>query len=639
MSGFKLIDFACCFGHTVQWSLEPPTLGWRALKAFQRFNPKLLFFFLFFKLVSGSNAFTRAGTVTGGAYISPVSTTSSISGGQSKSTFSDAKASRITFSTLEADDTGAEGVSQSGIPLLGLPAEPLSSAPNPAVSRFLKVSLNKVNAAKHLKLPSEDHAASLYGEETTPAVPCDSSIPRLSPGFSAPCSGLASNSRKSEMQRGLQRAPGSAQGIGFFQKLANWMMHDPLSAEEERVRAFAEKVHKWNQGRHRHLHNTKLIIAMRHSESTYNVWRRESFTRLRFSGKAKICFLAWSFFFVFFSPYLIFCPNFSYVSDMLKRDWGEKDVPLSEEGLEQCKRANRMLSLFLSTVRNMEEESRLRGEEVEQPFCVDAFLVSPLTRALQTAANSMVGVGAKLHCGPNRHMPIVRQPKSIEEQGFIIWIVMDLLREKISTMGDIGLLKPDLTRRLIELRDQGQLEPSNFDFALLPDDFWWVPHTEDQLKKLVSNFIEASACSSCWSDALSTVASESEEKAQEAPLHLGSFGKHSLSAGEVALKDAVDVAQWPAREASAVLSRMAEWDRRNSNLPVYQTVPEETRSQLQLRAELLLRIFCQVEGVNTFFMVTHSLFLKVLTNTSKLGNAEFRAYMLECNSTPKLVPL
>lgn len=322
---------------------------------------------------------------------------------------------------------------------------------------------------------------------------------------------------------------------------------------------------------------------------------------------------------------------------MLKRDWGEADVPLSPEGHEQCTRANRKLAFLLVTLRELERQETKEGKTNMRPFCFDTFLVSPLTRSLITAANSMHGIDSSWHCASvdEGHGTASASKKSAT------WLVDCLLREKISTMGDVGTQRHALFNRLMELHRAGKLQSAVFDFGLVPErGEWWVPHTEDQLRALIERNNAAKGCATCWSDTASTAASETGEATEgSSVLRLGNAARRPLSIAENSVRNAFEVAERPSREPFAVDRRMAEWHASNSRLPIYQTVPSESNSLLSLRAKLLLSVLCRAKEANRVFIVTHSLFLKALTGEKKFANAEFRAYTLACEGTPALTPL
>lgn len=63
-----------------------------------------------------------------------------------------------------------------------------------------------------------------------------------------------------------------------------------LRNDVKTLKTLAQKIHHWNLERQAQIESgerprTKLIIAVRHAESVFNKWRRESFTRLRISRK------------------------------------------------------------------------------------------------------------------------------------------------------------------------------------------------------------------------------------------------------------------------------------------------------------------------------------------------------------------
>ncbi|KAL8271914.1 hypothetical protein Esti_004038 [Eimeria stiedai] len=421
------------------------------------------------------------------------------------------------------------------------------------------------------------------------------------------------NSRKGildAMQGALERA----ENRGFLQKLIGQVTDDPLTVDAVEMAELARKLHSWNLQNQRQPVKTKLVIAMRHAESKFNVWRRESFTKLK-------------------------------LRDLMRRDWGEVDVPLSPAGREQCKRANSKLAFLVATLRKLEEEAQRNEAHASflRPLNIDAFLSSPLTRSLNTAANAMYGINWK--CPP----PDISSKEEMEQQACsdseeaamgAVWLVDSLLREKISTMGDIGLKRSALRRRLVELYAEGELKPSAFDVGLLPDhDEWWVPHTSEQLEALLKISKESPSCPNCWSDTVSTTASDTCEGMDNGSLCIGNASRRQLSPAEAAVRSAFGAAERPSREPSAVDRRMAQWHATNNKLAIFQTVPTEDKHLLRLRAQLLLSILCSAKEANTFFLVTHSLFLRALTNDSKFENAEIRAYTLSCADPPTLLPL
>ncbi|KAL8439962.1 hypothetical protein Efla_007587 [Eimeria flavescens] len=436
--------------------------------------------------------------------------------------------------------------------------------------------------------------------------------PEIMRAAAAPLLGLfAYKERQRESVKAMQAALDKAGNRGIFGKLMGRMTDDPETADALAMAALATKLHDWNVQNQREPGKTKLIIAMRHAESKFNVWRRESFTKLRFR-------------------------------DMIRRDWGESDVPLSPRGREQCVRANRKLAFLLSTLRKLESQN----PHVQKPFCIDAFLVSPLTRSIHTAANSLHGINWRCSDSPSPDQAGSTPSDSSQEAASLVFLVDSLLREKISTMGDVGTERSLLRKRIAELYQQGELLPAAFDFSLIPEATpWWVPHTEAQLQALLQLANAQRPCTNCYSDTASTAASDAGEGQQESAfLALGPQGeaarKRQLSAAEAAVKGAFEAVERAAREPAAMGRRVAEWEAVSSRLPLYQTVPREGNELLLLRARLLLAILCRAKEANSFFIVSHSLFLKTLTGDSKLSNAELRAYTLRCtDASPKLEPL
>ncbi|CDJ53818.1 hypothetical protein, conserved [Eimeria brunetti] len=414
---------------------------------------------------------------------------------------------------------------------------------------------------------------------------------------------------------------------------------------------------------------------------------------------------------------------------MLRRDWGETDVPLSAAGLLQCSAAAAQLASLLAAIRELEAADKIQsatspaaaasaaaaaaaGTETAaaaankpllQPFCVDAFFVSPLTRALQTAANTFHNADPSWQCaaaaaaaaapaaagaaGGPEAAAAAAAAAAASGSSNVRWLVSSLLREKISTKGDIGRERGELLLQLAELyRHRKALGGCCFDFSLLqPQEMWWVPHTEEELQQQLlllqqeqqqrqrqlqhqrqqqqeqqqrsgssscadspaspaAAAAAAAAAGGCASDTASTAASEGGAcETNECVLSLGEGGgrpRCCLTAAGAAARKTLERAEAAAREPKAVQRRLLQWESESGRLPLYRTVPSESNRVLELRAKILLHILCKSEGMYTAFLITHSLFLKALTGgSSKFRNAEIRLFSLICDENPRLVPL
>lgn len=93
------------------------------------------------------------------------------------------------------------------------------------------------------------------------------------------------NGKREQLLNAMQAAKERTESRGLIQRLWGRLTDDPLTADATAMAEMAKKVHQWNVQNERTPGKTKLIIAMRHAESKFNVWRRESFTKFRLRGE------------------------------------------------------------------------------------------------------------------------------------------------------------------------------------------------------------------------------------------------------------------------------------------------------------------------------------------------------------------
>ena len=109
----------------------------------------------------------------------------------------------------------------------------------------------------------------------TRGVSSNSHTPTKMPSFLPRRSLLTRSSMQTEMVEAMDMMRPRAQSYGFIRKLIGWLTGAPAVADANEVSALAKKMHDWNQQNQRRPEGkTKLILAMRHAESEFNVWRR-----------------------------------------------------------------------------------------------------------------------------------------------------------------------------------------------------------------------------------------------------------------------------------------------------------------------------------------------------------------------------
>ncbi|KAL8271913.1 hypothetical protein Esti_004037 [Eimeria stiedai] len=367
-----------------------------------------------------------------------------------------------------------------------------------------------------------------------------------------------------------------------------------------RLRKIALRIFLWSRERNHKFKNTKLLLVMRHAESLAN----KEFKSLK--GALK------------------------YTWNFLKgKDWGRRDSPLSWKGIAQCMDASAQLRFVMQLVRQWEKDAE------SEPVCFEAFLTSPLTRALQTSSLTMHGLDSEYHCP-------ARGNQALNPELRARWIVDPLITEMVHNRTDEGQELSELRRSLYLLLEQQSLLPAVFDFeAVRPEEKWWQPYTAQQLQKLlagdlsndsdVSHNASGEPADLDLADALdSPAAAPQAEGATEDLVVVGDAVAGLPSAAEESVKETLLQIESALRSSSDASARRVEEDSDASP-----TVTEEIKV-LQLRGKLLLKTLCGAKNTRTFFAVTHSFFLMSILGLPKFSNAQFKVYALFCDGVPRL---
>lgn len=347
-------------------------------------------------------------------------------------------------------------------------------------------------------------------------------------------------------------------------------------------------------------------------------------------------------------------------TEMLKRDQGKQDVELSLHGIKQCKHANGRMAFLLHEIRDLEskylEDRSPRGEPggMFSPFCTDVFLVSPMMRTLQTASLVFENLYSKLRCQPVSDVGIIGSKSdgtlALKERhlnhGY--WIVDPLLRERISTNGDVGTERHQLSELLPGFYNEQKMGAMFVNFHLIhPGSLWWIPHTQEHLLDMAQDIEQQKAQSkadgggeeSADTDDEETVASESDRTRAEVSdlrdvvaVGLDNEPLPQLSPVVEDVAAALQKGERKGFEPKVEMEKRQVWEEASRRLRFYQTVPPESSALVRLRAKVWLMSLCLAKSADVVAVVTHSMFLKALTNDSKFSNAEIRAYAVNCEN-------
>ncbi|KAL8439961.1 hypothetical protein Efla_007586 [Eimeria flavescens] len=386
-----------------------------------------------------------------------------------------------------------------------------------------------------------------------------------------------------------------------------------------RLRLLAHQMHHWNREREGTYKGTKFIVFMRHAESAANKAKKTVTGIMRYT---------WA--------------------KLRGRDWGHPDPGLSAEGIQQCMRASAQLLLLRELLRELEVP-----QGGESPFCFQAFLVSPLKRTLQTAGLTMHGTDKELHCSFSRGQGGSPQRPT--------WLADAMLREKACNPEDTGTLTSALPALLHQMYADSLLLPTVINLEALRKEKWWLPNDVQALQQILRRGRPQRALEAPGAVNRGFVGDSGEdlgapsrapegvpgggvpEGAVEGAVGVAPPLPAGGGVGIVTIGDAVAVAPSSA-EASvkrtinrieAPLNEHQEEEAREEPSR-RRRVQKETWQQVQLRGKVFLKILCEAEEASTFFVVTHSYFLKRLVGDPIFQNAEFKAFVLRCTNGPSL---
>ncbi|CBZ50219.1 conserved hypothetical protein [Neospora caninum Liverpool] len=361
----------------------------------------------------------------------------------------------------------------------------------------------------------------------------------------------------------------------------------------------------------------KLLFLMRHAESEFNERRRDSFRRLR-------------------------------VRDMFSYDPNMQDVCLTDRGLQQCASAARFYSQFRAELPTVE---------------VDAYIVSPLSRTIQTALNTF-SCPAVSRDPEHRLSPRPREGELPENQAVEPlhthekWLLLPLVRERTDTTGDTGRKAEELRDHLEALRASRRLPPNcsideDLDWSLVnPLNKWWLQFADDEIAQIEE------VLSAPWydADARKHHHLNGEEHAQETLRPSGSsHGPASSVAGEQAAAQQLNKLESDGEETPLETEPESVRDQLKAALRDYSTdvhdlireqawaerlqaswrfrkVPLESSRAVRARMRLVLKAICSVKDARVVVIVGHSIAFRVLTSTPKMGNASMAPFALDCES-------
>lgn len=295
------------------------------------------------------------------------------------------------------------------------------------------------------------------------------------------------------------------------------------------------------------------------------------------------------------------------------------DPALSAKGREQCRAAGADM-LYL-----MELLDSLGSRD----FCFQSFMVSPMTRTLQTASLIFGGIGERMRC-PS-------EDSGGTEEGYLPWLVDPLLREKLTNLSDTGTEYGELREQLQQLYLRQTILSGVFDFtAVPPGTRWWLLDSKESLQRLLEDFPampmpQGSTSSSKLPAAAITLERRS---ANRSVVSLGGATPARLSSAEQSVKAAVVARQ------RQLISEMEDDKLQNFWGAVGNTGPPQPESwdHLKLRGTLLLQTLCRSDPT-TFLLVTHSHLVTALDGRGTMGNASAKPLLLHCGRKPYVTAL
>lgn len=281
-----------------------------------------------------------------------------------------------------------------------------------------------------------------------------------------------------------------------------------------------------------------------------------------------------------------------------------------------------LLALF-QDVQKCEKRKRGTGHS---SFCVDAFVSSPLTAAIQTASKATAIVGKDIACKDPHHNETPRTRAT--------WLLSPLAREQVESLADVGTELEELLRRLTHFFETVQLERTVVDTGVMaPGQPWWYTNTEAQLRDALERIraLSSDTPSSQFGEAAAGVTAGPQEG--ESGLAAGYSASSVVpigfpdilppSKGSKALKTALDSAE------ALLLSSVDSGT--SADIP-----PRESQEAVLLRGKMLLQSLCNAEPLSTALITTHARFLDGLSRYSTVDSATIKVAILSCIAEPTL---
>ncbi|PFH31101.1 phosphoglycerate mutase family protein [Besnoitia besnoiti] len=460
-------------------------------------------------------------------------------------------------------------------------------------------------------MPAEETAGRRRPSQTSEA---DSRRPRLPRALRA-----VSNSVRGVVSSAvgtLRRLSGFGllrRGRSLWSQLrARW----PRSRRERSPSQMAELIGTWLDKNEQDVRKgkKKLLLLVRHAESAFNQWRRESFSAFR-------------------------------VRDMLTYDPNMPDVCLTSRGLQQCQKAS---DFYRDTCRALPS------------LKVDLFVVSPLMRTVQTALNIF-------SCPPrsedNERKISLSSGETLSGavgavehplQSAHKFLLFPLLRERTDTTGDTGRDPEALRIHLETLRAEGQIPQScdvdeALDWSLMyPGNKWWLQFTDDEAaaaQHIVnqpwyegtddptqkSSVLEHVEDGEGAADPLSVSLTDRKKTGEiRAGRFEGESDKTRLEGEPKSVRQKVVEALKSSYTEVADCQREEAWRRRLQASWRFRKVPLENKQHVLIRSQLGLKALCSVKEAKVVVMVGHSVTFRILTSSPKMGNASIVPFVLNC---------
>ena len=280
----------------------------------------------------------------------------------------------------------------------------------------------------------------------------------------------------------------------------------------------------------------------------------------------------------------------------------ETDVPLTAEGEAKAKRVDVKFYHLIHQIHQCEMEALKRPQP---SFCLDAFVSSPLTSALQTASYATAASGKWFLCkGPK---------ESVTKETRVTWQADPMLREEMRTAENAGTEVGALQTKLVDLNAKGNLPSTAVDFTLVsPQDAWWLPYAADDLRAILKQGGAAAVRTSTTSSTSTGSGSSSGSN----PFTVGDADPWPVTIGGKSLRDTSQRIQEPLQ---------------GRPIPPPQTpLPREPAEVLKLRKDVLLFTLCKAQNFFSGALVTHPRMMKELLGVSKVKPGEIGGAVLTC---------